>query len=115
MGVILDDPFFEGHPLKERKGLRGRGGRESYRPRRGFYEDERALTAFEQMDSTAVVLGKKEFDALLERNSILGIKLFRLFGQSVALRLRDAQAKIVEDASHVRASQGFIRYRTRPA
>jgi len=73
-----------------------------------LYTGQRALTALVQMDSTAVVLGKKEFDALLKRFPVLGIKLFRLFGQSVALRLRDAQTKIVEDAAHVRSSKGFI-------
>ena len=73
-----------------------------------LYPGQRALTAYVQMDTTCVVLGKKEFDALLERFPALGIKLFRLFGRSVALRLRDAQAKIVEDAGHVRSSKGFI-------
>jgi len=73
-----------------------------------LYAGQRALTAFVQMDSTAVVLGKKEFDALLERNPALGIKLMRLFGGSVALRLRDALTKHVEDAVHVRSSKGFI-------
>ena len=73
-----------------------------------LYTGQRALTAYVQMDSTAVVLGKKEFDGLLERNPVLGIKLFRLFGGSVALRLRDSLTKHVEDAVHVRSSKGFI-------
>jgi len=37
-------------------------------------EDERALMAFVQMDNTTVVLGKKEFDGLLERSPVLGVK-----------------------------------------
>lgn len=73
-----------------------------------FAGSPRALSAYAQMDTTCVVLGKPELDALLERNPGLGVKLFRIFARSVAQRLGEALTRNVEDAGKIKSGKGFI-------
>lgn len=68
----------------------------------------RSHTASAQLPTTAVVLTREKYDELRTKDCDLGMKLTMIFARSLALRLQQAETKLIELSGQSKGSQGFI-------
>jgi CRP-like cAMP-binding protein len=68
----------------------------------------RSHTASAQLTSTALVLTREKYEELQRGDCSLGAKLTNIIAQSLALRLQQAEARLIELAGQTRISQGFL-------
>jgi CRP-like cAMP-binding protein len=68
----------------------------------------RSQTASAQLTSTAVVLTREKYEELQSGDCSLATKLTNIFAQSLALRLQQAEARLIELVGQSRISQGFL-------